>query len=98
MTDLPPRATELVFAELLVPAHVLGAATGGYRSAVCDAAGEPTNVVDFEPLSRRWRGRSVWGTAAGPRHHTPGNPCVRSVCVPRCRTMTTGKADTATVA
>ncbi|MER2082502.1 hypothetical protein [Rhodococcus sp. (in: high G+C Gram-positive bacteria)] len=64
MTDLPPRVTELVFAELLVPAHVLGAATGGYRSAVCDAAGEPTNVVDFEPVSRRWIGRSVWGTVA----------------------------------
>lgn len=72
MTDLPPRVIELVFAELLVPAHVLGAATGGYRSAVCDAAGEPTNVVDFEPLSRRWIGRSVWGTVAGPRRHTQG--------------------------
>ncbi|RQO48902.1 hypothetical protein DBV08_10205 [Rhodococcus sp. KBW08] len=72
MTDPPPRVTELVFAELLVPAHVLGGATGGYRSAVCDAAGEPTNVVDFEPVSRRWRGCSVWGSVAGSRRHTQG--------------------------
>ncbi|KIM17186.1 hypothetical protein QV65_07650 [Rhodococcus erythropolis] len=46
---LPTRVTESVFAELLVPEHVLGAATGGHQSAVFDAAVELSDGALLTP-------------------------------------------------
>ncbi len=49
-TSRPPTlVTESVFAELLVPERVLGAATGGHQSAVLDAAVELSDGALLTP-------------------------------------------------